>query len=230
MFTGESREESEPHPGTWEEADCSNHAHESRSRLWSGRLGENELSLEYVVFRYIKHAVTKSEYEILAAFRYELRKYLHFSEQAAQKEELSPQKYQALLAIQGFPGRSEVTIGELAEQLQIVPHSAVGLVDRLEGDGLILRQPSKEDRRCVFVKLTARGKTILEKLASVHRKELKTVGPLLTEFLARVSTGDNLSTREADIIQTTVRGCASDRGPFERRPNATPVCYAPEEV
>ncbi|MEP6670672.1 MAG: MarR family transcriptional regulator [Chthoniobacter sp.] len=172
--------------------------------------------------------MTKSEYEILAAFRYELRKYLHFSEQAAQQEELSPQKYQALLAIQGFPGRSEVTIGELAEQLQIVAHSAVGLVDRLEDDGLIRRQPSKEDRRCVFVKLTPRGKTILEKLASVHREELETVGPLLTGFLARVSTGKKSSKRDLKSPKRTSRG-ASDRGPVERRPNASPVCYAPEE-
>lgn len=172
--------------------------------------------------------MTKTEYETLAAFRYELRKYLHFSEQAAQQEALSPQKYQALLAIQGFPGRSEVTIGELAEQLQIVAHSAVGLVDRLEGDELIRRQPSKEDRRCVLVKLTARGKALLEKLASVHRKELQTVGPLLTEFIARVTTGKNLSADASQSPKRAARG-ASSRGPFERRPNASPVCYAPKE-
>lgn len=156
--------------------------------------------------------MTKKEYEILAAFRYELRKYLGFSEQAAHAHHLTPQQYQALLAIQGFPGRGEVTIGELAEQLQIAAHSAVGLVDRLEDAGLIQRQAGRVDRRRVYVKLTANGKTALRKLVAVHHEALQTVGPLLVDLLARVSEGQGGAT-------ATVR----------RRPNASPVCYATDE-
>ncbi len=129
----------------------------------------------------------KSDYETLAAFRYTLRKFLRFSELAAQEHGLTPQQYQALLAIEGFPGRNEITMGELAEQLQIAAHSAVGLADRLEEAGLITRDRSAEDRRCVHVRLTRRGRTQLEKLAGVHRRELQNVGPLLTSLLEKVS-------------------------------------------
>src|SRR6266566_9056175 len=88
--------------------------------------------------------ISKAQYEMLAAFRYQLRQFLHFSEQAAQKAGLTPRQHQALLAIKGFPGRDSVTIGELAEQLQIAHHSAVGLVDRLEAQNLIVRELSTE--------------------------------------------------------------------------------------
>jgi DNA-binding MarR family transcriptional regulator len=138
--------------------------------------------------------VTKLDYKTLAAFRYELRKFMHFSEAAANECGLTPQQYQAILAIEGFPGRNRVTVGELAEQLQIAAHSAVGLVDRLQGCGLLERHPSKEDRRCVYVELTKRGRAKLEQLAAVHRTELQTVGPLLVGLLKQVTgtSGDAL--------------------------------------
>ncbi len=132
--------------------------------------------------------MTKVDYETLAAFRYEMRKFLHFSEQAARACALTPQQYQALLAIEGFPGRNLVTVGELAEQLQIAAHSAVGLVDRLQNSKLIERQTSEEDRRCVFVTLTPLGRKNLQKLALSHRKELRTFGPLLVQLLERVES------------------------------------------
>lgn len=128
----------------------------------------------------------KADYEVLAAFRYEVRKFLHFSEQAAQEQALTPQQYQAILAIEGFPGRNQVTVGELAEQLQIAAHSAVGLVDRLQKARVAERLTSAEDRRCVFVKLTPFGRSVLERLAAAHRKELRTAGPLLAGLLRSV--------------------------------------------
>lgn len=131
--------------------------------------------------------MTNRDYQTLAEFRYELRKFLHFSEVAAQEYDLTPQQYQAILAIEGFPGRNRVTIGELAEQLQIAAHSAVGLVDRLQSCGLIERHPSQEDRRQVFVQLTKRGRAKLEQLAGAHHRELQTVGPLLVALLKSVT-------------------------------------------
>lgn len=129
----------------------------------------------------------KSDYETLAAFRYELRKFLHFSEQAAQSDGLAVQQYLTLLAIEGYPGRDFVKIGELAERLRIAHHSAVGLVDRLESGGLVKRTPSDDDRRQVLVRLTARGRKKLEKLATVHHRELQSVGPLLVGLLKQVT-------------------------------------------
>jgi DNA-binding MarR family transcriptional regulator len=127
--------------------------------------------------------VTKAEYEALAAFRYGLRQFLRFSESAAASAGVTPRQYQALLAIKGFPGRDSVTIGELAEQLQIAHHSAVGLVDRLEAQNLIIRVASNEDRRQVYVTLTVQGIELLDKLVSAHKDELRRLGPRLNSIV-----------------------------------------------
>lgn len=125
----------------------------------------------------------KEDYEVLAEFRYTLRKFLRFSEEAAVKYDLTPQQYQALLAIEGFPGRNYITVGELAERLQIAHHSAVGLADRLEKTSLVVRRVDSDDRRKVWLSLTKSGLNLLEKLYRVHRSELLSVGPRLTSLL-----------------------------------------------
>lgn len=134
--------------------------------------------------------IRKDEYERLAAWRYALRQFLHFSETAAQAVGLTPQQHQALLAIRGFPGRDQVTVGELAERLQVRPHSAVGLVDRLAADGLVQRVAGRQDRRQVYVALTGRGSALLEQLTAAHRAELRRIGPQLRELLAAWTEAD----------------------------------------
>lgn len=121
--------------------------------------------------------LAKKDYEALAAFRYMLRRFLRFSESEAGREGMTAKHHQALLAIQGFPGRDVVTVGELAERLQLKHHSVVGLADRLVERGLVKRRASKEDRRVVHLSLTARGLTILERLARVHQQELRRLTP-----------------------------------------------------
>ena len=118
--------------------------------------------------------LVKSEYETLAAFRYALRQFMRFSEAAAREAGITAQQHQALLAVKGFPGRDRVTVGELAERLQLRHHSTVGLVDRLVAEKLVIRAPSAEDRRQVLIQLTNRGEKILEKLAAVHRDRKST--------------------------------------------------------
>jgi DNA-binding MarR family transcriptional regulator len=122
---------------------------------------------------------SKSYYEMLAAFRYALRQFHHFSEEAAHAAGITPQQHQALLAIKGFPGRDCVTVGELAERLQLRHHSAVGLIDRLVAEKLVARAPSAQDRRQVFVQLTRRGENVLERLSAAHTEQLKRMGPEL---------------------------------------------------
>jgi DNA-binding MarR family transcriptional regulator len=133
--------------------------------------------------RRVSPRLSKAEYRLLAAFRYHLRRFLRFSEEAAQAAGLTPRQYQALLAIKGFPQRERVTIGELAEQLQIVHHAAVELVDRLSAQKLVERQNDHEDRRKVFVKLSRTGSKILEKLSAAHRQELRRLGPHILALL-----------------------------------------------
>jgi DNA-binding MarR family transcriptional regulator len=129
---------------------------------------------------------TKAEYETLADLRYSLRQFLHFSEEAAQGEGLTPQQHQALLAIKGFPEDRGITIGELAERLQIRHHSAVGLVDRLVLKKLVARNHHAVDRRQVDLELTELGDGTLEKLSAAHKEQLRRMGPHIESLLKRL--------------------------------------------
>lgn len=135
-------------------------------------------------------AISKEEYEFLAAFRYALRHFLRFSEKEARRVGMTPQQHQALLAIKGFPGRDRITVGELAEQLQIRHHSAVGLINRLVAQELVVREQAEEDRRQVYVALTKGGEELLRELAAAHKEELKRIKPQLHLLLDQLSGGD----------------------------------------
>jgi DNA-binding MarR family transcriptional regulator len=130
---------------------------------------------------------SKEDYETLAEFRYALRCFLRFSENAAETAGLTLQQHQALLFIIGYPGREQVTIGELAERLQIHHHSAVGLVDRLEEQELVERSHKGEDRRQVFISLTDNSIRVLKGLANTHREELRHLGPQLCTMLEQIT-------------------------------------------
>ena len=137
-------------------------------------------------------SITKAHYEALAGFRYALRQFLRFSEDAAQAAGVTPQQHQAMLAIKGFPGRDDVTIGELAERLQIKHHSAVGLADRLAAEKYIRRMTDKNDRRHVRLTLTARGETVLQQLSAAHQEQLRRMGPQLDQLLDLLQGNDSV--------------------------------------
>jgi len=128
-------------------------------------------------------SLTATDYQRLAEFRYLLRRFLVFSEQAAQHAGLTAQQHQGLLAIKGSHHPSGIAIGELAERLAIRHHSAVGLIDRLVANGLVHRRGSADDRRQVFVSLTAKAEGVLAKLSLAHRDELERLAPLLQVLL-----------------------------------------------
>jgi DNA-binding MarR family transcriptional regulator len=119
--------------------------------------------------------LAKADYESLSEFRYELRRFLRFSEDAAQSEGLTPLQYQLLLHIKGYPGRDWASVGELAERLQTQQHGVVALVSRCETAGLVTRSPGEADRRQVQVRLTAAGEKSLRRLAELHRAQLKSL-------------------------------------------------------
>ena len=131
----------------------------------------------------VRTKITRTQYETLAEFRYALRKFLHFSETAAEAVGVTPQQHQAMLAIKGFPGRDRVTMGELAERLQVRHHSAVGLADRLVAEDYIRRVTDPNDRRLVHLALTARGEGVLEQLSATHREQLRRIGPQINRLL-----------------------------------------------
>jgi DNA-binding MarR family transcriptional regulator len=128
--------------------------------------------------------LTLADYERLAEFRHLLRRFLMFSEDAADEAGLTAQQHQALLAIKGFGRGQPLTTGALAERLGIRHHSAVGLIDRLASKRLITRQSGPEDRRQVLVGLTAHAEALLADLSAAHRNELERLAPLLQVLLA----------------------------------------------
>jgi len=126
------------------------------------------------------------DYQSLANFRYEVRRFLNFSESAARSAGIEPQQHQALLAIKGRPPGFETSIGDVAVRLMIRHHSAVELVDRLEARGWIRRSRSADDGRRVDLRLTPRGEKLLEQLSVAHRNELDSAGPRLLKALQGV--------------------------------------------
>lgn len=124
--------------------------------------------------------MTQRQYEALAMFRYELRRFLRYSEQLTRRYGLTPLQYQLMLQVRGFPGGRAPTVGELAERLQAKHHGVVSLLTRCEQRRLVERRASEADRRSVHVRLTTRGEKALELLAQLHRDELLARGSPFT--------------------------------------------------
>ena len=130
--------------------------------------------------------LTPEQYRDLAEFRRQIRKFLYFSEGTAREHGIEPQQHQLLLSVHGLPDGVKPTIRELASRMFIQHHSAVELVNRLEQAGTIAREPSQDDRREVWVRLTASGRAALRKLALAHRNELEGSGPELARAIRTV--------------------------------------------
>jgi DNA-binding MarR family transcriptional regulator len=140
-----------------------------------------------------KHGI---DYRSLADFRYEIRRFLNFSEQAAREAGIEPHQHQALLAIKGLPIGQKATVGALAERLQVKHHTAVELINRLQAKKLIRRSRNGADRREVMLALTSRGERVLAALTLAHRAELCSAGPVLLRALNAVLTqGHSSSSR-----------------------------------
>lgn len=130
--------------------------------------------------------LSSEDYQALGEFRFQIRRFLHFSEEAAKAEDLEPQQHQMLLAIRACGEPQGPSVGQLAEQLFIRHHSAVGLIDRLEARGLVDRVRGAQDRRQVRVHLTPEGDAKLRRLSGAHREELRDTGPVLAAVVAKL--------------------------------------------
>jgi DNA-binding MarR family transcriptional regulator len=124
-----------------------------------------------------------SDYEALAELRYQIRLFLHFSEQAARSMGLEPQQHQLLLALKGLPAGMRPTIGTMAERMQLQHHSTVELVNRLSSKKLVRRSRADQDRRQVLLVLTPKGEKVLRELSMGHKVELQSRGPALVSVL-----------------------------------------------
>lgn len=137
-------------------------------------------------------ALTEEGLAEVERFRYALRHFMRASEEAAYREGLTPQQHQLLLALKGYPGRDYANIGELADRLQACPHGVVGIVDRLERAGLVVRRRGQDDRRQVFIHLTSAGEASLARLSYEHLRELTSMRALIEHapMPAQVPEGD----------------------------------------
>lgn len=144
------------------------------------------------------HHLEASDAELLlrtlAEIRYELRRFLLFSERAAFEAGLQAQQHQLLLQVAGAPENAVVTIAYAAERLGLKHNSTVELVDRSEREGLLERRTDAADKRRAILRVTRKGRQILGRLAGDHAKELNELAPRLTRALKHISTNAHVST------------------------------------
>ncbi len=126
------------------------------------------------------------EYESLAEFRYQIRKFLRHMDKEVRAVGLNPQQYQVLLAIKGLPPERMITVGAIAERLQVNHNSMVELLNRCEQRELITRTRSDADRRRVELAITPRGDEILGKLSRASRQELRSIGKTLVRSVGQL--------------------------------------------
>jgi DNA-binding MarR family transcriptional regulator len=128
-------------------------------------------------------AVSRVDYRLLAGFRNALRQFVHFSEEASRAVGIPPHQHQAMLAIAATAAGDHITVGKLAEQLQIKHQSAVGLANRMESKGLVKKKHNPTDKRQVFIGLTPAGERVLEDLSAAHKAEIARISPVLKKIL-----------------------------------------------
>ena len=131
--------------------------------------------------------VTLADYRALAEFRFQIRRYLAFGEQAIKSAGLQSRQYQLLLALKGLPEGMEPTITNIANRLGIRHHSTVELINRLEKRGFVKRQRSDVHRSFVFILITKEGETVLQKLVASRKADLQVAGPILAKALATLT-------------------------------------------
>ena len=146
-------------------------------------------------------------YKAMAELRYQIRRFLRFSENAARQAGIEPQQHQLLLAVRGLPDALKPTIGVLAERMQLQHHSTVELIDRLVERGFLIRLRSTDDKRQVLVKLTRDGEEFLQTLSLHHLQELRSAGPTFVKVLQALieeSSSTDHSETHADSLSPKV--------------------------
>ena len=135
----------------------------------------------------VKRSLQSKDYAALGACRYAMRTFLRVSKDVvATRAKLTPEQYEALLAIKGSSGANGVTVGEISERLQVKHHTAVSLLDRLEARKLATRKRAAADKRNVNAQLTKAGASLLARLAAIHHRELQQRTPQIIDALRRL--------------------------------------------
>jgi len=142
-----------------------------------------------------------SDYQALGEFRFQIRKFLHFSDLAIAAAGLERAQYQLMLTIKGLPSGLRPRIRDVANRMLVQHHSAVELVNRLEAAGYVRRERAEDDRREVLLALTPKGEKVLAELALHHHEELQDAAPALVSALRRVTTGKKAELKKAELMR-----------------------------
>ncbi len=145
------------------------------------------------------------DFQSMAELRYQIRRFLRFSETAARQAGIEPQQHQLLLAVRGLPHGLKPTVGVLAERMQLQHHSTVELVDRLVDRGFLCRLRATDDRRRVLVKLTHDGEEFLKTLSLHHLQELQSAGPKFVKILQSLLGQMGRAARDPDPAHLSLR-------------------------
>jgi DNA-binding MarR family transcriptional regulator len=140
--------------------------------------------------------ISHPQYRVLAEFRFQIRKFLRFSEDIARQSGLEPQQHQLLLALKGLPEGVRPNITALSGRLCLRHHTTVELVNRLAERGAVVRHHSEADRREVLVEITEQGEELLRRLSDSHWEELKKEGPALAAALDELLAHSSESAEE----------------------------------
>jgi len=169
--------------------------HDCHERLSArGRIEVNNIVIRYNNLEMSTSVkIDSQQLQSLAEFRYTLRRFLHFSEQAAAQAALQPQQHQLMLQIAGAPEGVETTISYIAERLGLRHHSVVELSKRCAEAGLVERMHTTPDHRCVILRLTPTGDSALQALSEAHAQELYELAPRLIGALTRIRKSSSKS-------------------------------------
>ncbi len=129
------------------------------------------------------HKLDVTHLQRLAEFRFQLRRFLHVSQEAAERLGLHNQQYQMLQCVGGMPEGILPTIANVAERMLLKHNSTVELVDRTIEQGLLRRMGDEADHRRILLRVTPQGERILATLAEFHTRELEQSGPELVRAL-----------------------------------------------
>jgi DNA-binding MarR family transcriptional regulator len=152
------------------------------------------------------------DFKAMAELRYQIRRFLRFSENAAREAGIEPQQHQLLLSVRGLPDNVKPTVGVLAERMQLQHHSTVELIDRLAERGFLCRLRATDDRRKVLVKLTHDGEEFLNKLSLHHVQELQSTGPKFVKILQTLIDGIHGSSLPADNLEPSKNIARTKKG------------------
>jgi DNA-binding MarR family transcriptional regulator len=127
----------------------------------------------------------------ISQFRADLRAFLRHNEIVCRNAGLTPQRYLLLLAIKGAPdGSQRLSFTDVADRLQLTRNTVTELCARAENAGLIRREPSQEDQRVIYLRLTAEGERRLSEVireSDGYRRELREAFEELSETFRAAS-------------------------------------------